>query len=39
MRILCISGSLRAESSNVRLLRAAARRVPAGVALETFEGL
>jgi NAD(P)H-dependent FMN reductase len=39
MRILCISGSLRAESSNARLLRAAARRVPPDVALQTFEGL
>lgn len=39
MRILGISGSLRAESSNARLLRAAARLLPPGVALVTFQGL
>lgn len=39
MRIVCISGSLRADSSNVRVLRAAARLVPPDVALETFDGL
>ncbi|MGZ6079669.1 MAG: NADPH-dependent FMN reductase [Myxococcaceae bacterium] len=39
MRILGISGSLRAESSNARLLRAAAGLVPPGVALVTFQGL
>lgn len=39
MRILCISGSLRAESSNARLLRAAARLVPPGAVLQTFERL
>ena len=39
MRILGISGSLRADSHNGRLLRAAAREVPAGVELEVWEGL
>lgn len=39
MRILCISGSLRAESSNARLLRAAAGLAPPGIGLQTFDGL
>jgi len=39
MRVLGISGSLRAESHNTALLRAAAAAAPAGVALELYEGL
>jgi len=39
MRVLGISGSLRRESHNSALLRAAAERLPAGVELVTFEGL
>jgi chromate reductase len=39
MRVLGISGSLRSESFNTKLLRAAADLLPAGVELEVFEGL
>ena len=39
MRILAISGSLRAASHNTALLRAAAEHAPEGVELELFEGL
>jgi chromate reductase len=39
MRILGISGSLRGESHNTRLLRAAARALPPGVELELYEDL
>jgi len=39
MRILAISGSLRASSSNTRLLRAMAALAPKGVAVTLYEGL
>jgi chromate reductase len=39
MRVLGISGSLRRESHNTRLLRAAAGLLPAGSELEVFDGL
>ena len=39
MKILGISGSLREDSHNTKLLRAAAREVPADVAFEIYEGL
>src|SRR5689334_16663000 len=39
MRILAISGSLRAASYNTALLRAAAEVAPAGVELEFYEQL
>lgn len=39
MKILAISGSLRAASINSALLRAACRLAPAGVAIELFTGL
>jgi len=39
MKILAISGSLRAVSSNTAVLRAAARLAPAGVEIVLFEGL
>jgi chromate reductase, NAD(P)H dehydrogenase (quinone) len=39
MKILAISGSLRAASHNTALLRAAAELAPAGVELELYEGL
>jgi NAD(P)H-dependent FMN reductase len=39
MRILAISGSLRAKSSNTAALKAAARLAPAGVGVELFEGI
>ncbi len=39
MRVLGISGSLRRDSLNSALLRAAAERLPAGVELIEFEGL
>jgi NAD(P)H-dependent FMN reductase len=39
MRILTISGSLRASSSNTSLLRAAAAIAPAGVEVSLYEGL
>ena len=39
MRILAISGSLRAVSSNTAVLRAAARLAPDGVEIGLFDGL
>jgi chromate reductase len=39
MLILGISGSLRRDSHNTRLLRAAARALPSGVELEVWDGL
>src|SRR5262245_27159652 len=39
MRILAISGSLRTQSSNTTLLRAAARLAPADVEIVMYEGL
>ncbi|HEV7615983.1 MAG TPA: NADPH-dependent FMN reductase [Solirubrobacterales bacterium] len=39
MRVLGISGSLRRDSLNSALLRAAAERLPAGVELVPYEGL
>jgi chromate reductase len=39
MKILGISGSLRRESHNTNLLRAAADLLPSGVELEIFDGL
>ena len=39
MRVLGISGSLRRESLNTALLRAAAERLPAGAELVEFERL
>lgn len=39
MRILGISGSLRRDSHNSRLLRAAADQLPSGAELEVWEGL
>jgi chromate reductase len=39
MKVLGISGSLRRESYNSTLLRAAAELLPAGVELEVFDGL
>ena len=39
MRLLTISGSLRAASHNTALLRAAAELAPDGVEVEMFEGL
>jgi chromate reductase, NAD(P)H dehydrogenase (quinone) len=39
MRVLGISGSLRRDSLNSALLRAAAERLPAGAELVEFEGL
>jgi chromate reductase len=39
MRILAISGSLRRDSHNTALLRAAAEHAPAGVELELWDGL
>ncbi len=39
MRILGISGSLRRDSHNTSLLRAAAMSLPSGVQLELFDGL
>lgn len=39
MRVLGISGSLRRDSYNSALLRAAAERLPAGVELVEYEGL
>jgi chromate reductase, NAD(P)H dehydrogenase (quinone) len=39
VRILGISGSLRGDSHNTRLLRAAARTLPPGVELELYDGL
>ncbi len=39
MRVLGISGSLRADSLNTRLLRAAAPLLPPGARLEVYDGL
>jgi chromate reductase, NAD(P)H dehydrogenase (quinone) len=39
MRLLAVSGSLRRDSHNSRLLRAAAQQLPSGVELEFYEGL
>jgi len=39
MRVLAISGSLRRDSHNTLLLRAAAEHLPFGVELELWEGL
>jgi chromate reductase, NAD(P)H dehydrogenase (quinone) len=39
MRVLAISGSLRRDSHNTRLLRAAGELLPAPAELELFEGL
>lgn len=39
MKILGISGSLRRDSHNTRLLRAAAHLLPSGVELEVWDGL
>jgi chromate reductase len=39
MKVLAISGSLRADSHNTALLRAAAEEAPAGVELELWHGL
>jgi NAD(P)H-dependent FMN reductase len=39
MRILGISGSLQRESGNAKLLQVAANALPAGVALEIYDGL
>jgi len=39
MKVLAISGSLRRDSHNTALLRAAAERTPAGVELELWDGL
>ena len=39
MKVLGVSGSLRSESYNTKLLRAAARLLPAGVELEIWDGL
>ena len=39
MRLLAVSGSLRRDSHNTRLLRAAAQQLPPGVELEIYDGL
>jgi chromate reductase, NAD(P)H dehydrogenase (quinone) len=39
VRVLAISGSLRRDSYNTKLLRAAAELAPAGVELELYDGL
>ena len=39
MKVLGISGSLRRDSYNSGLLRAAAELLPSGVELEVFDGL
>ena len=39
MDILAISGSLRADSTNTRLLRAAAELTPPGVSITFYDGL
>jgi chromate reductase len=39
MRILAVSGSLRADSHNTQLLRAAVAAAPDGVAVELWDGL
>jgi chromate reductase, NAD(P)H dehydrogenase (quinone) len=39
MRILAISGSLRRDSHNTRLLRHAAERAPEGIEIELYDDL
>ena len=39
MKILAVSGSLRAESHNTQLVREAAKLAPAGVEVELWEGI
>ena len=39
MKVLAVSGSLRSDSYNTKLLRAAERLLPAGVELEIWNGL
>jgi NAD(P)H-dependent FMN reductase len=39
MKLLGVSGSLRSDSHNTRLLRAAGELLPTGVELEIWEGL
>jgi len=39
VKVLAVSGSLRAESHNTQLLREAAKLAPAGVELELWEGI
>jgi len=39
IRLLAVSGSLRAVSTNTTLLKAAVRLAPAGMAVEMFDGL
>jgi chromate reductase len=39
MRVLAVSGSLRRDSHNTRLLRAAAQQLPPGVELELYDQL
>jgi chromate reductase, NAD(P)H dehydrogenase (quinone) len=39
MRILAVSGSLRRDSHNTRLLRVAAQQLPPGVELDIYDGL
>jgi NAD(P)H-dependent FMN reductase len=39
MKIVCVSGSLRAQSSNAAILRAAAKVAPPGVELVLHEGI
>jgi chromate reductase, NAD(P)H dehydrogenase (quinone) len=39
VKILLVSGSLRADSHNTRLLRAAAEAAPAGVEVELWQGI
>jgi chromate reductase len=39
MRVLAVSGSLRRDSHNARLLRAAAQQLPPGVELELYDRL
>jgi chromate reductase len=39
MRVLAVSGSLRRDSHNARLVRAAAEQLPPGVDLKVYDGL
>ena len=39
MKLIAISGSLRAESSNTAVLRAAARLAPSNVSIIMFDGI
>jgi chromate reductase len=39
VRALAVSGSLRRDSHNTRLLRAAAKQLPSGVELQLYDGL